>query len=444
MNKLRLSPRLKTYTAALMAGLCTCLIALLATHFGMRSASHSAANRQLKGQVRDLVGRLAEVEEVLAEVRDERKAIDDVTLATLGGVVDTAAIDTEQNGRLYYALHGREASDDTSIRHLRQGPQVADAPYPALVARMAHLKQQGQQLVSSLRSTTKDLTHRQEILAAIPSRLPAKGWLSSEFGVRKSPFHDGESMHYGLDIAAEEGTPVYAPADGIVTYASNFGGYGKLVKIDHDFGISTRYAHNAQLLVKKGTHVRRGDAIAVIGSTGHTTGPHVHYEILIHGQPVDPARFILERPPASPQVTQSAPQHLVTAVPNGTGGDFDPVAAHQGSIMAIADDPDDDPSEHQYGMIPPLRGERLTMADALPEQFSHLTTTDVYLLIAFLLISSLVLMMMRVPNDDYLTQDTKQHPLPPEKGLMSTGYPVEIRWSTWATRESKSLEDDEE
>ena len=443
MNKLRLSRRLKTYAATFMAGLCTCLIALLATHFGMRSASHSAVNRQLKGQVRDLVGRLAEVEEVLAEVRHERKAIDDVTLATLGGVVDTAAIDTEKNGRLYYALHGREASDDALVRHLRQGPQVADAPYPALVARMANVKQQGQQLVSSLQSTTKDLTHRQEILAAIPSRLPAKGWLSSEFGVRKSPFHQGESMHYGLDIAAEEGTPVYAPADGIVTYASNFGGYGKLVKIDHDFGISTRYAHNAQLLVKKGTHVRRGDAIAVIGSTGHTTGPHVHYEILIHGQPVDPARFILDRPPTSSQVAQNSPQHPVTTVPNGTGGDFDPEEAHQGSIMAIADDPDADPSEHQLGLIPWLRGERLTMTDALP-QFTQLTTTDLYLLIAFLLISSVVLMMMRMPNDDYLSQDTNQHPLPPEKALMSTGYPAEIRWSTWATRESTDLEDDEE
>jgi murein DD-endopeptidase MepM/ murein hydrolase activator NlpD len=100
-------------------------------------------------------------------------------------------------------------------------------------------------------------------------------------------------MHKGLDFAAMIGTPIYAPADGVVSYAGREGGYGKIVSIDHGYGIVTRYAHNSRLLVKTGERVKRWQKIAEVGSTGRSSGPHLHYEVRVNGVPVDPENYIL-------------------------------------------------------------------------------------------------------------------------------------------------------
>jgi len=115
---------------------------------------------------------------------------------------------------------------------------------------------------------------------------PVKGSISSRFGMRNG------AMHEGLDIAASHGTIVQAVAPGWVTYADWAGTYGMLVKIDHGSGVETRYGHNSQLLVKPGQYVRAGDPIARVGSTGRSTGPHVHFEIRVDGQPIDPLSWL--------------------------------------------------------------------------------------------------------------------------------------------------------
>ena len=173
---------------------------------------------------------------------------------------------------------------------------------------------------SSLGQTATSAALRHEVLASIPSRPPAKGWLSSAFGVRESPFHKGEKMHNGIDVAADVGTPVFATADGTVTFAGNNGGYGKYVRISHGLGISTRYAHNAELLVKRGQMVHRGDQIAVIGVTGRTTGPHVHYEVLVHEQPVDPEHFFFE------EKLQQEPKVAIASAVKPMGGEAETMA----------------------------------------------------------------------------------------------------------------------
>lgn len=140
----------------------------------------------------------------------------------------------------------------------------------------------------------KDLSDKNDILLTTPSIRPTGGWISSTFGTRSSPFSGDLSQHKGLDIAADSGTPIVAPASGIVSYASYDEGYGKLISIDHGHGIVTRFGHCSQMYVKVGQQIRRGDIIGAVGSTGRSTGPHLHYEVRLGGVPVNPEKFILE------------------------------------------------------------------------------------------------------------------------------------------------------
>ena len=138
------------------------------------------------------------------------------------------------------------------------------------------------------------LLDKASMLRSTPTLLPTRGWITSYYGPRISPTSRRLRMHEGLDIGAKPGTPIIAPADGRVLYAGIKPGFGKFVQVDHGYGIETFYAHNKNLFVKKGEIVTRGMKIASIGSTGLSTGPHLHYEIRINGTPVDPLFYILE------------------------------------------------------------------------------------------------------------------------------------------------------
>ena len=121
-----------------------------------------------------------------------------------------------------------------------------------------------------------------------PSIWPAAGYVSSPYGLR----FNGTEFHQGIDIAADMGTPIVATADGVVTAAGWNGGYGNMVDVDHGGGIVTRYGHASALAVTVGQQVRRGEVIAYVGSTGRSTGPHVHYEVRVNGAPVNPAGYL--------------------------------------------------------------------------------------------------------------------------------------------------------
>ena len=121
-----------------------------------------------------------------------------------------------------------------------------------------------------------------------PSIWPAAGYVSSPYGLR----FNGTEFHQGIDIAADMGAPIVATADGVVTAAGWNGGYGNMVDVDHGGGIVTRYGHASAVAVTVGQQVRRGEVIAYVGSTGRSTGPHVHYEVRVDGQPVNPAGYL--------------------------------------------------------------------------------------------------------------------------------------------------------
>ena len=137
------------------------------------------------------------------------------------------------------------------------------------------------------------LSKKQSLLQATPSISPTKGWITSAFGYRTSPYTRRPSFHHGLDIAALHGTPVKATGDGVVTYTGYDSGYGKLISIDHGYGMVTRYGHNSQVFVVMGQKIKRGEVIATVGNTGRTTGPHLHYEVRLNDLPVDPKNYIL-------------------------------------------------------------------------------------------------------------------------------------------------------
>jgi murein DD-endopeptidase MepM/ murein hydrolase activator NlpD len=137
------------------------------------------------------------------------------------------------------------------------------------------------------------LENQKVILASTPSIWPTKGWLSSGFGYRISPFTDEREFHRGIDISARMGAPIVAPADGIVSKVYRDYGYGRVVIINHGYGLATKFAHLKTSLVKKGQFVKRGETIALVGNTGRSTAPHLHYEVHLNRVPVNPLRYIL-------------------------------------------------------------------------------------------------------------------------------------------------------
>ena len=176
---------------------------------------------------------------------------------------------------------------------------IGGPPENAADSDMNTLQQQIDQIRASidLRRESQEevrgfLTEQSSLLSSKPSGWPARGWLTSGFGMRQSPFTNERTMHEGIDIAARIGTPVYATAAGIVSQAQVENGYGKLVVIDHGYGYKTFYGHNSKLIVKVGQRVKRGDLIAASGNTGSSTGAHVHYEVRLNGVPLNPRKFI--------------------------------------------------------------------------------------------------------------------------------------------------------
>ncbi len=176
------------------------------------------------------------------------------------------------------------------------GPeQNASSLDPKDVQAFEKLSTQALTLEQDLHDLYELLSDQKSFLNALPTKKPAEGYFTSGFGVRVSPTGEGvERMHEGLDIANAVGTPIHVPANGMVVYSGKKSGYGQIVIIDHGYGLETWYGHVSKLLVKQGQTVKRGQLIALVGNLGHSTGPHLHYEVRVHGIPVDPLAYILE------------------------------------------------------------------------------------------------------------------------------------------------------
>jgi murein DD-endopeptidase MepM/ murein hydrolase activator NlpD len=155
----------------------------------------------------------------------------------------------------------------------------------------------GQEITSrerSFRELKGLLEEKRSILASTPTIWPVKGLVTAGYGYRQSPFTGQREMHEGIDVAAPHGTPILATADGIVSFSGPLAAFGNVVFINHGHGFTTFYAHNSSSRVKEGQPVKRGEVIASVGTSGRTTGPHVHYEVQVNGTTVNPLKYIVD------------------------------------------------------------------------------------------------------------------------------------------------------
>jgi murein DD-endopeptidase MepM/ murein hydrolase activator NlpD len=157
---------------------------------------------------------------------------------------------------------------------------------------LTQLKGAASRQETSLQMLIEYFEDKRSLYASTPSVWPVRGWVTSPFGNRTSPFSGILKFHEGMDIAAQTGTPVMAPADGVVIKAGFGTGYGNMVEISHGYGIKTLFAHNSRLNVKAGQRVKRGDVVSYVGDSGSSTGPHLHYEVRLNGLPVNPVRYL--------------------------------------------------------------------------------------------------------------------------------------------------------
>jgi murein DD-endopeptidase MepM/ murein hydrolase activator NlpD len=164
----------------------------------------------------------------------------------------------------------------------------------ALPGRLASLEDEASRQESSLRELQEYFDDQKSLLASTPSVWPTRGWVTSDFGLRLDPYTAERMMHRGVDIATPHGQAVYTPSDGTVVFTGTEGGYGKVLVIDHGYGVKTRYAHLAEIFARLGDRVKRGARVAAVGNTGRSTGPHLHYEVRVNGIPENPRKFILE------------------------------------------------------------------------------------------------------------------------------------------------------
>jgi len=201
--------------------------------------------------------------------------------------LEIKAVSHSGKGKIPYELSGMGGGYPSSCLKSNHG----DIPYP-LSESFARIERYIAVVKNSENELFELLESRKAYLAKIPSRWPVRGYLSSGFGYRRSPFTGKREFHRGIDISARSGTQVTAPADGIVTAVARGNEYGLNITMRHGYGIDTRYAHLKKVFVKKGQFVRRGDVIALVGNSGRSTGPHLHYEIHLNRIAMNPMRFI--------------------------------------------------------------------------------------------------------------------------------------------------------
>jgi murein DD-endopeptidase MepM/ murein hydrolase activator NlpD len=207
-------------------------------------------------------------------------------MVRLAAATEQRVNEIEQRQQLLAAMIAGEEIDPAVLRRIASSSEGVGGPLEPVSGSDATFKQ--------LFTSWKKLDNISQGAIAVPSEKPVKSAnFTSGYGVRADPFRHSAAMHAGIDLAGPVGTPIYATADGVVSDAGyNSGGYGNLIKIDHGRGIETRYGHLSAILVSPGQRVVRGQQIARMGSTGRSTGSHLHYEVRIDNRAVNPIPFM--------------------------------------------------------------------------------------------------------------------------------------------------------
>jgi murein DD-endopeptidase MepM/ murein hydrolase activator NlpD len=213
-----------------------------------------------------------------------------VEMARLAAATEARVIELEQRQQQLAAMLAGKEVDPELLRHIATVPTGAAVGGPYEPVTSGNSDSTFKQLFTSW----KKLDTLQTGAIAVPSDKPVKAArFESAYGERSDPFTGGRARHLGIDLSGPIGTPIHATADGIISTAGyNSGGYGNLIKIDHGRGVETRYGHLSQIIVTQGQRVKRGQMIGKMGSTGRSTGSHLHYEVRIEGRAVNPIPFM--------------------------------------------------------------------------------------------------------------------------------------------------------
>lgn len=277
----------------LQAGIGTMLLVLsvlasLATGFfvkeGQRIHAEQLAqeNRLLENEVREIRGQVATLEGAIEGLSDQ-----DRHYRLLAGLepLDAQVLQAGIGGP------GSRVAEGGELWTLN--PRLGELTFTT-TAELGTLVRRARLLSQSWSEASQSLEASNDRLRATPSILPADGYLSSMFSrSRMHPILDRARPHEGVDISAPFGTPIVSAARGTVVYTGTRSGYGKMVEVDHGYGVKTRYAHASRITARVGQKIERGEKIAEVGSTGLATAPHVHYEVLVDGRAIDPRRYIL-------------------------------------------------------------------------------------------------------------------------------------------------------
>jgi murein DD-endopeptidase MepM/ murein hydrolase activator NlpD len=284
VRKFRL-PRRWLRNAAYVAGGLT-LVGLLSIGHYFALLGSASENSVLKEENQQLRSQILLVQEKVAHISATLDRVErfDAKLRT----AVTQLQDPERN--LAIGPVGTSEVD----AHIPGPAPAAEANLSALPGKISSLESEAARQEQSLRELQEYFDDQRSLLASTPSIWPARGWVTSDFGTRIDPYTAERKMHHGLDIATPHGQPIYTPSDGTVVFSGVEGGYGKVLVIDHGYGVKTRYGHVSEIFVRAGEHVNRGDKVAAVGNTGRSTGPHLHYEVRVNGIPENPRKFILE------------------------------------------------------------------------------------------------------------------------------------------------------
>ncbi|MBI4657185.1 MAG: M23 family metallopeptidase [Elusimicrobia bacterium] len=244
-------------------------------------------NKMLKNRIEHISSKIAKglVYLEMAQKTDEqlRKIIGmaggENAVAAIGGAASADLMNFKKAVSFKYAESG-------------QNPAYGGDSHPPLDNSILKMEDESKKRLSSFREITWYIANKYNFSKALPSVWPAQGRLTSSFGYRIAPMIMASEFHSGIDIANEPGAPILSSADGVVRYSGWSSGYGIAVLVDHGFGYSTLYAHLSQPLVKEGDKVKRGQIIGRMGSTGTSTGTHLHYEVWDNGVPKNPIKFI--------------------------------------------------------------------------------------------------------------------------------------------------------
>ncbi len=286
-------PRAVHCNGSLFVGLASLLVAVVVAlaYQGGRLAGAVDGGSVVEGRVHE--------DHAEAEAARQRSLDELAALTTRLGRLQAEVVRLEALGQRLVEVAGLDGKEFDFRHEPPQGGPVADEA-TGRIPSAASLAEEIDRLARTLgdregKLAALETLYRERRLhdQARPKGRPIrKGWISSYFGIRTDPFTGRKEMHKGLDLAGKMGSEVVAVADGVVTWSGKRYGYGNLVEINHGNGYVTRYGHNSRLLVEPGEVVRRGQVIALMGSTGRSTGPHVHFEVLAKGRQIDPAPFV--------------------------------------------------------------------------------------------------------------------------------------------------------